>query len=197
MPLPAPTITTTEQPAATGSCFGDTHLDYCGVEGGSLCICDSVIQEPTSYIAQAGQCSQGCVGNSNVQCGGDTYANAYAAVNIAENGTQPAAYTPASLDRYSYLGCVSDSTKRLLTRRPSSASPSWTCRTAVPCTGNRAQACCGYYRLGLCKATGPNTASATQSLVSSANTANTVPPTKSALNTPSSTASTPPALHSG
>ncbi|CAK7208035.1 hypothetical protein SEUCBS139899_010869 [Sporothrix eucalyptigena] len=93
-------------------------FSYCGVENGSMCYCDFIVKSmTTNNLAQSSECSQGCAGNSNVQCGGASCINIYSATDFTDTGTQLATYIPATLSGYTYLGCVSDSTKGLLTQQ--------------------------------------------------------------------------------
>ncbi|CAK7200325.1 hypothetical protein SEUCBS139899_003016 [Sporothrix eucalyptigena] len=93
----------------------ETPLSYCGIETGSVCYCDSTTQLVTADVsAPAYDCAMPCVGNHDVQCGGAGYANVYsAAVNLSRE-TAADDRTVASVPGYTYLGCYSDSSARLL-----------------------------------------------------------------------------------
>ncbi|CAK7223123.1 hypothetical protein SCUCBS95973_005071 [Sporothrix curviconia] len=96
----------------------DTALSMCGVEFGSQCFCGSQLEATTlNSPAAASECSATCLGYNNLQCGGISRINVYSAtVDIGVQTTVAATPTPAIVPGYRYLGCVSDSTARLLTR---------------------------------------------------------------------------------
>ncbi|CAK7200326.1 hypothetical protein SEUCBS139899_003017 [Sporothrix eucalyptigena] len=95
----------------------DPSYSYCGLEDGNQCFCDSAMQVTASNTpAAASECNWSCKGNAGMQCGGVARINIYSAtVNLTSQGTASTT-TIASVPGYKYLGCVSDSTSRALSR---------------------------------------------------------------------------------
>ncbi|CEI66263.1 hypothetical protein FVEN_g4345 [Fusarium venenatum] len=90
----------------------DTANTICGVEYGGQCYCDSTM--PSVDLASASDCNSKCPGDGSVACGGEWRLNIYSSTAPTTTVASPETVTPQLLQGYSYLGCYSDSSDRIL-----------------------------------------------------------------------------------
>lgn len=94
----------------------NTDYLYCGVEAGYHCYCDSTTgsapSEPTTL--EASSCNSQCPGAGDDTCGGAWALGLYRADDVVTSATALESVGTQLITGYSYLGCYTDSTSRVL-----------------------------------------------------------------------------------
>ncbi|KAI5460144.1 hypothetical protein BGZ63DRAFT_389591 [Mariannaea sp. PMI_226] len=120
----------------------NTSYTYCGVEGGNECFCDTTVHTGKAKTVPASECDSTCPGvpgGGTYQCGGNSRLNLYSATVPASSAPASKTLTEQSISGYSYVGCFSDATSRILSGAltlPALNDPKYCCEWCLNINNN-------------------------------------------------------------
>lgn len=116
----------------------NTENTFCGLRNGNKCYCDSKTRSSINSTS-ASACNSTCLGAGSLPCGGSTLLDLYSATPSVTIDSLPSMITPQIVPGYSYYGCFTDSTLRVLRGLWTSASfldPEYCCEWCLNVDNN-------------------------------------------------------------